>query len=111
MPPLVQLAGDLGLGDRLVFTGILPWSKTRAGGSRACIGIVAIMLDGYGQLLLPTKLLEYAWLGVPAVCSRLPAIEAYFSPQAVAYARPGDPKDLVAQVERAQLGAEAAASR
>jgi glycosyltransferase involved in cell wall biosynthesis len=100
MPALVRLAGDLGLGDRVVFTGMLPWSKTLAEVSRACIGIVAIVPDGYGQLLLPTKLLEYGWLGIPAVCSRLPAIEAYFSPEAAASARPGDPKDLAAQVER-----------
>jgi len=100
MPALVRLAGDLGLGDRVVFTGMLPWSETLAEVSRAHIGIAAIIPDGYGQLLLPTKLLEYAWLGVPAVCSRLPAVEAYFPPEAVAYARPGDPKDLAAQVER-----------
>ena len=100
MPSLVRLSRDLGLGDRVVFTGMLPWSKTLAEVSRARIGIVAIIPDGYGQLLLPTKLLEYAWLGIPAVCSRLPAIEAYFSPEAVAYARPGDHEDLAAQVER-----------
>jgi len=100
MPALVRLAGDLGLGDRVVFTGILPWSATLAEVSRARIGIAAIIPDGYGQLLLPTKLLEYAWLGVPAVCSRLPAVEAYFPPEAVAYATPGDPEDLATQVER-----------
>src|SRR5207253_8809209 len=74
--------------------------QTLAEVGRARLGIVAVIPDGYGQLLLPTKLLEYTWLGIPAVCSRLPAIEAYFPPDALAYAKPGDPEDLAAQVDR-----------
>ena len=100
MPALVRLARDLGLDDRVVFTGTLPWSEALAEVSRAQLGLVPVVPDGYGQLLLPTKLLEYAWLGVPAVSSRLPAIEAYFPSDALAYARPGDPEDLAAQVDR-----------
>ena len=100
MPALMRLAGDLGLADRVVFTGVLPWSETLAEVGRARLGLVPVLADGYGELLLPTKLLEYAWLGVPAVCSRLPAMEAYFPPDAVSYATPGDPEDLARQVER-----------
>jgi glycosyltransferase involved in cell wall biosynthesis len=100
MPALVRMAEDLGLDARVVFTGLLPWPETLAEVSRADLGLVPVIADGYGQLLLPTKLLEYAWLGVPAVCSRLPAIEAYFPPDALAYAKPGDPEDLAAQVDR-----------
>jgi glycosyltransferase involved in cell wall biosynthesis len=100
LPALRRLAEDLGLADRVVFTGRLPWSETLAEVSGARLGLVPILADGYGQLLLPTKLLEYAWLGVPAVCSRLPAIEAYFPPGALAYAAPGDAADLAAQVDR-----------
>ena len=99
MPALVGMAGDLGLEDRVVFTGPLPWPETMAEVSRAQVGLVPVIADGYGQLLLPTKLLEYTLLGVPAVCSRLPAIEAYFPPDALAYAKPGDPVDLAAQVD------------
>ena len=79
---------------------MLPWSETLAEVSRARLGLVPVLADGYGELLLPTKLLECAWLGVPAVCSQLPAMEAYFPPGAVAYARPGDPEDLARQVGR-----------
>ncbi|HKF77290.1 MAG TPA: glycosyltransferase [Candidatus Dormibacteraeota bacterium] len=111
---LVRLARSAGVDDRVVFTGALPWSKTLAEVSRARLGIVPVLADGYGQLLLPTKLLEYARLGVPAVCSRLPAIEAYFPPDAVAYARPGDPRDLAEGIDallRQPAAAEARARR
>ena len=105
---LAELARVAGIGDRVVFTGMLPWAGTLAEVSRARLGIVPVLADGYGELLLPTKLLEYAWLGVPAVCSRLPAMEAYFPPDAVAYARAGDPEDLARQID-ALLGRPAAA--
>ncbi|HKA50983.1 MAG TPA: glycosyltransferase [Candidatus Dormibacteraeota bacterium] len=97
---LVRLTHELRLHDRVIFTGQLPWSETLAEVSRATLGIVAILADGYGELLLPTKLLEYAWLGIPAVCSRLPAIGAYFPADAVAYAAPGEARDVARQVDR-----------
>jgi len=111
---LVRLAHQAGVADRVEFTGMLPWSDTLAEVSRARLGIVPVLADGYGELLLPTKLLELAWLGVPAVCSRLPAMEAYFPPDAVAYVRPGDAGDLAAQVDallRRPAEAEARAAR
>jgi glycosyltransferase involved in cell wall biosynthesis len=100
MEELVRLAASLGLGDGVVFTGVLPWAQTLDEVRRASVGVVAVVPDGYGQLLLPTKLLEYAALRVPAACSRLPAIQAYFAPDALAYFGPGDERDLAAQVAR-----------
>jgi glycosyltransferase involved in cell wall biosynthesis len=63
-------------------------------------GIVSDIPDGYGQLMLPTRLLEYARFGVPAACSRLAAIEESFPPDALAYCLPGDARDLAAQLQR-----------
>jgi glycosyltransferase involved in cell wall biosynthesis len=106
--PLTRLAERLGLSDRVTFTGQLPWSQTLEEVRRATLGLVAVLPDGYGQLMLPIKLLEYARCGVPAVCSRLPAIEAYFRGDAVAYFRPGDEQELAAQVQRLLRDPEAA---
>src|SRR5207248_970467 len=89
-----------GVSERVRFTGELPWGETLAQVRRAAVGIVAVLDDGYGQLLLPTELLEYARLGVPAVCARLAAVEAYFPPGSIAYFQPGDAAGLAAQVER-----------
>jgi glycosyltransferase involved in cell wall biosynthesis len=99
-PALVRQVEALGLTGRVVFLGILPWLGTLDEVRRATVGVVAILPDGYGQLLLPTKLLEYARLGVPAVCSRLPAVQAYFPHDTVAYFQPGDERELAAQVSR-----------
>lgn len=99
-PELQRLAAELGLAERVVFTGFLPWSETMAQVRQAAVGIVAVTGVGYGELLLPTKLLEYARFGVPAVCSRLPVIEHYFPDDSLAYFPPGDPKELAAQVDR-----------
>jgi glycosyltransferase involved in cell wall biosynthesis len=100
MAELQRLTRALGLADMVTFTGNLPWSETLREVRRATLGVVAVLADGYGQMMLPVKLLEYARFGVPAVCSRLTAIEAYFSADTVAYFRPGDEQDLAAQVLR-----------
>jgi glycosyltransferase involved in cell wall biosynthesis len=96
---LVRLSRTLEVDDRVTFTGSLPWSQAAREVSRATVGVVALLADGYGELMLPIKLLEYARFGVPAVTSRLPAIEAYFPPDAVGYYRPGDERELAARVE------------
>jgi glycosyltransferase involved in cell wall biosynthesis len=114
-PALEALARELGLGDRVEFTGWLPWAKGLERVRRATLCLVPVLGDGYGRFLLPTKLLEAVQLGVPVVCSRLPAIEAYF-PEGVSYARSGDARDLADRIhellsdpERACRQAERAA--
>ena len=67
---------------------------------QATLGIVPILNDGYGDLVLPNKVLELAALGIPIVCSRLPAIEEHFRPDALAYFEPGDAGGLAAQLQR-----------
>ncbi|HZU15919.1 MAG TPA: glycosyltransferase [Candidatus Dormibacteraeota bacterium] len=107
-PALERLVRDLGLAERVCFTGLLPWRRALAEVRQATLGLVTILPDRYTPFLLPTKLLEYAQLGVPAVCSRLATIEAYFPDDAVAYARPGDPEEVAAQVDRLLRDPEAA---
>lgn len=108
-PALERLAQDLGVADRVTFTGLLPWAETIAQVRQAAVGIVAVLADGYGEVLLPTKLLEYARFGVPAVCSRLAAVQAYFPEDAVAYFVPGDADQLAARVDELLRDAAAAA--
>jgi glycosyltransferase involved in cell wall biosynthesis len=60
----------------------------------ADVGVVPYRRDVFTDEILPTKLLEYAALGVPAVVARTSVIEDYFDPSMVAYFTPGDVEGL-----------------
>ncbi len=97
---LVELARELRVDDRVVFRNFVPWPEAMAEIRQAAVGIVAIIADGYGELLLPTKLLEYVEHEVPVVCARLPTIAQNFPADTVAYFEPGDAAALAAQADR-----------
>ena len=107
-PGLEALSQELGLADRVVFAGLLPWEVAMAQVRAAAVGLVPVVADGYGELILPTKLLEYVALEVPAVCSRLPTIAEHFRPESLAYFEPGDHLGLAAQVGRLLADPDAA---
>jgi glycosyltransferase involved in cell wall biosynthesis len=93
-PELRRLAATLGVADAVEFMGIIPNAEVAAAVAVADIGIVANRMDPFTELVLPTKLLEYVALGIPAVVSRSPAVEAYFSDAEVRFVRPGDEGEL-----------------
>lgn len=99
-PELARLAEALGVADRVIFTGFLPWEETMRQVRASTIGLVSVIPDGYGELLLPTKLLEMVEQRVPVVCARLPAIVECFGEDALYYFEPGDPVSLAANVDR-----------
>lgn len=96
---LIELAKELRVDDRVIFRNFVPWPQAMAEIRQAAVGIVAIIADGYGELLLPTKLLEYVEHEVPVVCARLPTIAQNFPRDTVAYFEPGDAAALAAQVD------------
>jgi glycosyltransferase involved in cell wall biosynthesis len=62
----------------------------------ACdLGIVPYRNDVFTDGLLPTKLMEYAALGLPVVASRTTAIQTHFSGMNVEFFEPGSVDDLV----------------
>src|SRR5207302_358143 len=109
---LVDLVDRLGLWNHVLFSGrYLPWYEMIDRVRQTTIGIVPILADGYGDLVLPNKVLEFASLGVPAVCARLPSIEEHFPADTLAYFEPGDAAGLAAQVRRLLRDREAAAQQ
>jgi glycosyltransferase involved in cell wall biosynthesis len=61
---------------------------------QADIGIVPYRRDVFTDGILPTKLMEYAALGIPAIAARTTAIRAYFDDTMVQFFAPDDVKDL-----------------
>ena len=66
---------------------------------RSCdLGVVPYQNDVFTDGLLPTKLMEYAALGLPAVASRTTAIQAYFSDTMTEFFEPGSVDDLAGHI-------------
>jgi glycosyltransferase involved in cell wall biosynthesis len=61
---------------------------------RVHIGLVPSLRDPWTDEVLPTKLLEYAALGIPVITFRNPVIERYFPDDAVFYVDPASPQNL-----------------
>ncbi|HXL15913.1 MAG TPA: glycosyltransferase, partial [Streptosporangiaceae bacterium] len=110
-PNLEWLARDLGLTGRVIFRGFVPWREAMAEVSTATIGLVPVINDGYGELLLPGKLFDYAATGTPAVCAGLPTIAEYFPPDSIAFFAPGDHHALAEQIDRLLRDPVAAAAQ
>jgi glycosyltransferase involved in cell wall biosynthesis len=112
LPQLRELAEQEGVEDLVEFRGYVPLDEIASVLARADIGVAAVEPDEFTDLILPTKLMEYVALGLPAVAPRTTAVEAYFDESMVSFFRPGDPADLaraIADLARDPLRAEAQA--
>jgi glycosyltransferase involved in cell wall biosynthesis len=61
---------------------------------QADLGVIPNYEDVFTGELLPTKLLEYVALGVPAIAARTRAISAYFDDRMIRFFTPGDEHSL-----------------
>ena len=66
----------------------------------AAVGIVPNRRDAATEYMLPVKLLEYVYLGIPVIVPRLKAIQYYFAEHQVAYYEPGNVDELAACIRR-----------
>jgi glycosyltransferase involved in cell wall biosynthesis len=88
---LAELARQVAPGTVTVAEHAVPFAQIPGELAAAHIGVVPTARDAFTELLLPVKLLEYVQMGLPVVCSRLPAIERYFDEQEICFAEPGSP--------------------
>ncbi|HSL43092.1 MAG TPA: glycosyltransferase family 4 protein [Anaerolineales bacterium] len=65
---------------------------------KADLGIVPYRYDVFTDGILPTKLMEYAAVGVPVVAARTTAITAYFDNEMVHLFTPGDVNELAQSI-------------
>jgi glycosyltransferase involved in cell wall biosynthesis len=110
---------DLGISDRVYLSGrYLPAADVLERVRFASVGVIPNLPSVWSEGTLPTKLLEYAVLGVPIVSADLPTIRAHFSADEVRFFPAGDAaalaqalRDVAAHPDAAQARAAAARRR
>ncbi|MBI5509816.1 MAG: glycosyltransferase family 4 protein [Deltaproteobacteria bacterium] len=65
----------------------------------ATVGVIPNRDDPATRYMLPVKLLEYVYLGIPTVAPRLMTIQHYFDEESVAYYNPGDVQGMAAAIK------------
>lgn len=99
IPHLTQLVKELDLSDCVsIREDMLPPEEFIPMILDADAGLVPMLDDDFTKYGLPVKLLECVKLGLPVICSRTAAIEAYFDDSMVLYANPGDADDLAEKI-------------
>ena len=91
---LQRLSQELGLKEHVCFENFMPVEELPARIATVDLAVVPYHNDVFTNELLPTKLLEYAALGIPAIVSRTMGISAYFDETMVQFFTPGDVDDL-----------------
>lgn len=91
VPAIEDLIEELDLGDTIDFSNDR-WSSAELAATigSADIGVVPNRNDVFTDGILPTKLMEYVAIGVPAIVARSSAAQRYFSADMVRFVEPGD---------------------
>ncbi|MCK4597349.1 glycosyltransferase, partial [bacterium] len=91
---LETITGELGLQNTVVFSGkFLPLEQIPGVVAQADVGLVPNR-DSALDNVLPTKLMEYVAMGIPAIVSRTDTVEAYFDDTMVRFVPPEDEEHL-----------------
>jgi glycosyltransferase involved in cell wall biosynthesis len=95
-PKVVALAKELNLAEEHVSfsSRTIPLTDLPRLIRSAHIGLAPYRTDVFTDAIVPTKLMEYAALGMPAIAARTTAIQTYFEGTMVEFFTPGDADDL-----------------
>jgi glycosyltransferase involved in cell wall biosynthesis len=92
---LVELTKELGLKDHIHFSSqSLPTSALPELIRQADVCLVPYRNDIFTDGILPTKLMEYAALGIPVIAAQTTTISRYFDGSMVQFFNPGDAQGL-----------------
>lgn len=92
---LMKMVDELGLQQHVHFSfNLVPTSELPKMLKQANLGVVPYRNGVFTGGILPTKLMEYAALGIPAIAARTPAIAAHFDDTAVQFFTPNDADEL-----------------
>jgi glycosyltransferase involved in cell wall biosynthesis len=99
LPEIEQLIAELDLQKAVTLSvELVPMEQLFELLTTADIGLVPYRRDPFTEGILPTKLMEYAALGLPVIAARTPAIEAYFSEDMVSFFEADDLDTLTHQL-------------
>lgn len=96
---LVQLTKDLGLGERVVFGGLIPIDEIARIMAEADCGIVPKRANSFGNEAFSTKILEFMALGVPVIVSNTKIDRYYFNDDLVMFFENENAEDLARKME------------
>jgi glycosyltransferase involved in cell wall biosynthesis len=92
IPNLKQLAWELGVGDRVVFSEPCSPEELVDFVTHGDVGIIPYRNDGFMELVLPTKAYEFAWMTRPMIASDTRAIRSMFRPESIVLCDPLKPE-------------------
>lgn len=93
------LIAELGLERSVDYVDrYVPLAEALARIADADVGVVPSEISPYTRLILPVKLTEYAILGIPAVTTRLPLVEAYFGSEGTHLVSHPEPAEFAAGI-------------
>jgi glycosyltransferase involved in cell wall biosynthesis len=87
---LTALAAELGVLQAVEFRPSLPVHEVAQAMACADVGIYTAQPGPHMSIATPTKVLEYAAMGLPIVASRLAVLEEFFPESAIRFFEPGN---------------------
>ncbi len=98
---LRTLAKELGVADRVWFSGgFVPLKDLLGAITRADAGLVATKRDAFRDLTHCLKMFEFISMRKPVICSRTPAVKAYFDEDSFLYFESNDVEGLARAILR-----------
>lgn len=91
---LVSLAKKLDVLSFIEIRPAIPINKIPQEIAKADIGIYPALSDPHMDIATPTKVLEYAIMGIPIVASRLKVLEDLFDEASIMFFKPGDVEEF-----------------
>ena len=97
---LMQLAAQLGLEENVYFKGPVPMDKIQSAIEDADLAVIPSRKDSATDLMLPVKLLEYVFVGIPCIVPPTVAIMHYFDENMVDFFQQENVEDLADKILR-----------
>ena len=111
LPEIERMVRQLGLAEIVRFHGFQPLEAIPTAIAAADVGVAPMRQDVFTDCGLPTKLLEYVALGLPAIAARTATTADYFDESMVLLHAPGNADDLADRLRRVYRDPVAAQTR